>query len=457
MRRIFPTLILLLLVLGPSLAAPAAGQQDVDLRHTPVVKAVQAVGPAVVNITTARVVERSRSPLEALFGQDMNPFLKEFLDPGGARQYTQQSLGSGVVIDGRHGLVLTNAHVIAGATTIQVRLSDGREFPAELVGSSMDFDLAVLRINSAKNLPEVSMGDSQDLLIGETVIAIGNPFGFTSTVTTGVISALNRTIRSEQGVFTDFIQTDAAINPGNSGGPLLNILGQLIGINTAIYAQAEGIGFATPINKAKRVVAELLNQGRINPVWLGMICQNLDQRTASYLDLPSLNGVLVSEVYQASPAEQAGVKPGDVLQTLNGIPLEDADHFVQLLRNYTHDDRLTLGLYRRGRPIKAEARPASFTPAMATAMASARWGLRGGPRPGLNARAHGAERAGRKPVRPPGPCPGRPYPAHRRSSHGRVRRLRRSLLPIPHAQQPAAPGRSGKRGLLRENAHLTGI
>ncbi|MFW5734018.1 MAG: trypsin-like peptidase domain-containing protein, partial [Oceanidesulfovibrio sp.] len=250
------------------------------MRRTPVVRAVEKISPAVVNITTDREVTRDM-PFGS--GNDLlAPFFREFFGDLPKRSYNHQSMGSGVIIDGKRGLVLSNAHVISGATSVRARLADGREFQAQLVGSDPDFDLAVLRLENAAELPQVPLGDSEDILIGETVIAIGNPFGFTHTVTTGVVSAVKRSIRTDHGIYTDFIQTDAAINPGNSGGPLLNLNGQLIGINTAIHAQAEGIGFAIPVNKAKRVVGELLGRGRVGPVWLGLAGQNIDPGTASY-------------------------------------------------------------------------------------------------------------------------------------------------------------------------------
>ena len=171
-----------------------------------------------------------------------------------------EETGSGVIVDGKRGLVLTNAHVIAGGDEVMIHLQDGRQFPAVVKGAEPDFDLAVLEIQGPHDLPAVPLGDSSDLMPGETVIAIGNPFGFNHTVTTGVVSALGRTIRSESGVFTDLVQTDAAINPGNSGGPLLNLEGRLVGINTAVHARGEGIGFAIPVNKARRVMDDLVGQ-----------------------------------------------------------------------------------------------------------------------------------------------------------------------------------------------------
>ncbi len=202
-------------------------------RLTPVVRAVNAVAPAVVNITTARVVERNFNPFPGLMDDEA---AREMFPGLPTQRQTRRSLGSGVIInpDGGHpGIVLTNAHVIAGATGIAVHLLDGRSLDAELLGSDTDFDIAVLRVPGAQNLPAVKMATSSDLMPGETVIAIGNPFGFAHTVTTGVVSALGRSIKVEQGMITDLIQTDTAINPGNSGGPLLNIMGELIGINRA--------------------------------------------------------------------------------------------------------------------------------------------------------------------------------------------------------------------------------
>src|SRR5882757_8022010 len=207
--------------------------------RTPVVAVVEKIAPAVVNISAESTV-RSADPFFGMFGL------------GTERQ--AQSLGSGFIID-RNGIVVTNAHVIEGASRITVTLLDGREIEADLLGSDRDADIAVLKVKST-GLPAIPLGRSSDLMIGETVIAIGNPFGLSNTVTTGVLSAVGRTIPSERGerLFTDFLQTDASINPGNSGGPLVNILGDVIGINSAIVSGANGIGFAIPADRARRVV-----------------------------------------------------------------------------------------------------------------------------------------------------------------------------------------------------------
>ncbi|MFP4071682.1 MAG: trypsin-like peptidase domain-containing protein [Desulfovibrionales bacterium] len=354
------------------------GNAQEDLRRTPVVRAVQAVAPSVVNIQTRKVVERSNDPFGQFFSRRddvFSPFLREFFGPGTSRRHIQQSLGSGVIIDREQSFVLTNAHVIAGASEISVRLLDGREFPAELVGSDPDFDLALLRLESGQPLPHVELGDSDGLLIGETVIAIGNPFGFSHTVTTGVVSATSRTIETKHGLFTDFIQTDAAINPGNSGGPLLDITGRLVGINTAIFAEAQGIGFAIPINKAKRVIDELVSHGRVQPVWLGVSGQDVDQRIASYLGLPAVSGMLVNEVFPSTPARDAGIRPGDVIQTVNGYSIKDKTHYLDILRNYTRGREVELGILRQGEHVAISIRPQSLTADIARQLAADRWGL----------------------------------------------------------------------------------
>ena len=377
----------LVLLMGaePALAEPVALKGPQELRMTPVVKAVQAVAPAVVNITTAKVVEREVSPFGGIFPDELlSPFFRDFFGPGVKQKFTRQSLGSGVIIDGPKGLVLTNAHVISGATTIRARLLDGREFTAELVGSDPDFDLAVLRLSDAHDLPQVEMGDSGGLLIGETVIAIGNPFGFSHTVTTGVVSALKRSVSTKQGVFTDFIQTDAAINPGNSGGPLLNILGELVGVNTAIQADAEGIGFAIPIGKAKGVIRELLDQGFVSHVWLGLSGQNLDQSVAGYFGLNSVSGMLVTEVFKNAPAHRAGILAGDVILEIEGNRVQDKDHYLKLLRNYTQGKPLEVQVFRDGAALQTSVVVEPFPEKQVAAFVWERWGFTVGPE------AHGA-------------------------------------------------------------------
>ena len=286
-------------------------------RESAVVTAVKKVSPVVVNISSEFEVRKRINPFSG-FGMDpsFENFFNDFFDPGFERRYKRSSLGSGVIIDGKRGFILTNQHVILKSKTITVGLKDGREFKAQIVGADPDSDLAVLRISSPKALPDITMGDSSNLMIGETVIAIGNPFGFSNTVTTGVISATNRSIRTEGMVYHDFIQTDASINPGNSGGPLLNINGELIGVNTAIYAKAQGIGFAIPINTAKRIVSDLIRYGEVIPAWIGITVQDIDADLARYLKASAIKGVLVKKAEKSGPAGKAGIREGDIILSI---------------------------------------------------------------------------------------------------------------------------------------------
>lgn len=356
-------LFLMLVSSGMAQAEPAPDSP----RITPVVRAVKQVAPAVVNITSTKVVPGRRlGPLEQFFFPEMPPMGKERV---------RTSLGSGVIVDGAKGLVLTNAHVVAGGEEVHINLLDGREFVADVVGAEPDFDLAVLKIRGARDLPAARMGDSADLMPGETVVAIGNPFGFNHTVTTGVISALGRTIRNDGGLFTDLIQTDAAINPGNSGGPLLNILGELVGINTAIDARAEGIGFAIPIHKARRVMDDLVGQGRVAPLWLGLSAQDVDQRVAMALALKKTQGVLVDDVYPSSPAARAGLRSGDVITHMGSTNVQDRRDYLNYLRNHTPGTSVKLTLWREGKSSSVEVTPVAFTDAEATALMERRWGL----------------------------------------------------------------------------------
>ncbi len=364
---------LLVAVVWALLGAHFSWASDRGARITPVVRTVQAVTPAVVNIHTARIVEQDVNPFGSMLGQD-DLFRHFFGSQEFTRRFEQKSLGSGVIIDGAKGLVLTNAHVIEGASTIRVRLMDGRQFDGELVGSDPDFDVAVLHLKDASSLPQARVGDSSDIMIGETVIAIGNPYGFGNTVTTGVVSALDRTIETKHGTFTDFIQTDAAINPGNSGGPLMNLAGELVGINTAIHAEAEGIGFAIPINKAKRVVDELVSHGRVQAVWLGLEGQDVDQRIARYLGLSEARGMLVTQVHE-NAAREAGVVTGDVVWAVNGVVVDDRDHYLRILRNFTTGQGVRLDLMGAGGQRTVQVALAPFTDEAALRMASQRWGL----------------------------------------------------------------------------------
>jgi S1-C subfamily serine protease len=359
-----------------SLLVPQTSQAGRDVRVTPVVTAVRAVAPAVVNITSARTVER-RGNLGSMGPYFEDEFFRQFFGSEGQepQRQTQASLGSGVIIDGDKRLVLTNAHVIAGGTSIKARLLDGRVLDATLVGSDSDFDVAVLRLSGDAKLPQATMGDSTDIMIGETALAIGNPFGYTNTVTTGVVSAVGRSLKHEGGAYADLIQTDTAINPGNSGGPLVNLAGEVIGINMAIQAGAEGIGFAIPINKARRVVAQIIGEGRVTPAWLGLTGQDVDARTARYFGLDRPRGMLVTEVFPDSAAAKAGLKPGDLITAVGSAELDDKDQYLGALRTSAVGESLALTIRRGENEVRLSAVPTAFTDREAEAVAGQRWGI----------------------------------------------------------------------------------
>ncbi|MGD8492738.1 MAG: Do family serine endopeptidase [Desulfobacterales bacterium] len=326
---------------------PRAGWSLKSERESPVVRAVRKVSPAVVNISSSYAVRKRANPFSG-FGMDpfFEEFFKDFFDPRFESRQKSSSLGSGVIIDGKRGLILTNAHVIEKASKIKVVLEDEREFDANIVGADPDSDLAVLQITSPNPLPAIEMGSSDDLMIGETVIAIGNPFGFSHTVTTGVISAVNRSVRSEDMVFHDFIQIDASINPGNSGGPLLNIDGDLIGINTAIYAKAQGIGFAIPINKAKKIIADLIQFGEVVQAWIGISVQKLDRKLADYLNIPDRKGVVVNAVEPESPARKAGLQEGDIILAIGSKKIASPRDYWSIKKTYAAGDSLKTRIWR---------------------------------------------------------------------------------------------------------------
>jgi len=333
-----------------------AGEGGTVSRRSPVVELVERSSPAVVNISTE--IEESQ-PANPFLRGPRDPILDEFFNRFFAPQWEsgvrRRSLGSGVLID-RKGHVLTNHHVVLKASRIHTTLASGKEFPAELVGSDPDSDLAVLRIELDEPVNPIPMGRSSDLMIGETVVAIGNPFGLSHSVTTGVISALNRSIQVEAQLYKDFIQTDAAINPGNSGGPLLNVQGELIGINTAIYSEAQGIGFAIPVDRVRRIVEDLLLYGEVQPVWFGLELQELTAEIARYLGFDGKGGVLVSSVQAGSPAAKAGLEAQDILVSRQDKPLESTDEFRLTLHQARVNDEVPFRVFRKGRFLEVRIR-----------------------------------------------------------------------------------------------------
>jgi len=353
-------------VLGLACAAPQGARADSrggdgvsSSRRTAIVVAAERASPAVVSVSvmTTRVVRSD--PFGGLFHDE---FFERFYPP---MEYKQRipGLGSGVIVDGS-GLILTNEHVVHDADDIQVTLTDGRHVPATLLGSSPTYDLAVLRIKGDK-LPVAPLGDSDQLLVGEWAIAIGNPFGFLlndsqPTVTAGVISATRRDIKSEvtsNGVYKNMIQTDAAINPGNSGGPLVNGDGEVIGINTFIFTQGGGslgIGFAIPINLARRILDEVVKYGRVRAAWPGMQVQEVTPALAQRLGFPEPGGLVATRVESGGPADQAGVKVGDRVRSVNGVPIRTVEDAQRAIYGAGVGDKLKLGIERDGHARSVE-------------------------------------------------------------------------------------------------------
>jgi serine protease Do/serine protease DegQ len=299
--------------------------------ENPFIRVAELVTPSVVNISTV-TTGKGRTPTEQFrpFGND--PFFRDFFDrffEGMPRRRQQASLGSGVIIEKR-GLILTNNHVVKDADEITVKFADKHEVKGKVVGTDAKTDLAVIRVDAKDDLPVATLGDSDTLQVGEWAIAIGNPFGLDHTLTVGVISA---TGRSEVGIaaYENFIQTDASINPGNSGGPLLNVRGEVIGINTAIVASGQGIGFAIPVNMARKVMEDLVKRGKVTRGWLGIGIQPLTPELAKSFGVSADEGILVNQVMPKSPAETAGIKVGDLILSLDGKPLKDTRQMQRLV------------------------------------------------------------------------------------------------------------------------------
>jgi serine protease Do len=352
-------------VTAGALLLPLPARADLARRRDAVVEVVERVGPAVVYIGTEQRVERrwrGGRGLSDLFGMPEEPE-----SVGG--------LGSGVIIDPA-GLIVTNEHVIRGASAIHVVLADGRQLDAEVIGSDADNDLAVLKVQARGPLPAARLGTSSDLMIGERVIAIGSPFGLEKTVTTGVVSAAGRSFRAGDKVYNDFVQTDAAINPGNSGGPLLNVDGDVIGINTAIYASGQGIGFAIPADKVRRIVAELKEYGKVRPAWVGLSVARLAPRAAARMGWDRKHGVVVAEVEPGSPAEKAGLKRGDIISEVGGTRVDGAEDFDTRVRGYTARASFPVTVFREGAERSVSLTAVEFPRALADALAWDRLGLK---------------------------------------------------------------------------------
>ena len=327
----------------PATLPPAGGLQAAF------VGVAEKVRPSVVNVGTVQIARPGKAPSPGFFSED--PVFKDFFDryfgparPGTRGEFRLPSLGSGVIIDKR-GDVLTNFHVVKGADGVTVRLSSNREYRGQIVGTDVKTDLAVVRFQSDTELTVAVLGDSDALKVGEWAIAIGNPFGLDQTVTVGVISA---TGRSDVGISTyeNFIQTDASINPGNSGGPLVNLRGEVVGINTAIVASGQGIGFAIPVNMVKRVIAQLVERGKVTRGYLGVSVQPLPEGLARSLGVPGAGGAIIGRVYPNSPAAGAGLAQSDVIVTYDGTAVADYHHLQRLVAETDVGKRVSLDIIR---------------------------------------------------------------------------------------------------------------
>ncbi len=356
----------LLLSIGTDKAISGEAGQSAELKgiealSAAFVKVAKEVNPSVVNVSTKSTVKSPRrstqddlwyrSPFRDFFGDEF--FRRFFEEP---QERTRRSLGSGVIVS-ENGHILTNNHVVAGADEITVTLSDEREFDAKLVGTDKDTDVAVIKID-AKNLPVVRLGDSDKLQVGEWVLAIGNPFRLSHTVTAGIVSATGRA-NVNLATYEDFIQTDAAINPGNSGGPLVNIRGEVIGVNTAIATAGGmpgnvGVGFAIPINMALNVMNQLIDKGQVVRGWLGVQLQDVTKDLAEKYGLKEPKGVIIS--LTGGPARKAGLEPGDLIIEFNGKPVTDGVHLKNLVAAVKPDEKVKVKVIRNGKEKEFEVK-----------------------------------------------------------------------------------------------------
>lgn len=313
-----------------------------------------AVSPAVVNIRAEKVIKGGGAAFRHFqnpFGKDdpFRDFFERFFGDMPRREFKQRSLGSGFCID-KAGYIVTNYHVIENADKIKVKLKNGKEYDAEIVGRDAKTDIALIKVKSWRNLKAVKLGDSDALKVGEWVVAIGSPFGLEHTVTAGIVSAKGRVIGS--GPYDDFIQTDASINPGNSGGPLINMKGEVVGINTAIFSRSGGnvgIGFAIPINLARGIIDQLRASGTVTRGWLGVSIQDLTPELAEYYGVKDDKGALVGEVFKGDPADKAGIKPKDVIIEVDGNKVEDSRQLSQKIAGVPVGGEITVKVVRDGK------------------------------------------------------------------------------------------------------------
>jgi serine protease Do len=351
-------------------ARPGLDGPDIDLldrQNKAFERVIQATTPAIVYVRTEQVVRAEESPLF------MDPMFRQFFGqalPQIPREQKQHALGTGVIFD-RNGYIVTNNHVIDHASTVEIMTTDKRMFKAKVVGTDPDIDVAVVKIE-ASNVPTITMGDSSTLHVGDTVMAFGNPFGLNFTVTRGTVSALGRSQLNIEPV-QDFIQTDAAINPGNSGGALVDVHGEMVGINTAILSPGGGgegggfigIGFAIPINMAKRSMEALIKTGKVSRGYLGATIGPVTPELAQEFKIPDTSGALVQDVARGGPADKAGLKPGDVIRKFNGRSVNDSSDLLAMAANTNPGTPVTLDILRNGQQhtvkVTLEQRPSDLS------------------------------------------------------------------------------------------------
>jgi serine protease Do len=358
----------------PGVVAPAAA------RPGSLAVLAKRLSPSVVNIKVVKVenVGLNQPQMEIPEGPFGDMFKKFFQEmPQIPKNHKAQGAGSGVIIS-KDGYILTNNHVVEGAKEVTVTLADQREYKARVVGRDPKTDLAVLKVKAPKSLPAVTLGDSDQLQVGDWVVAIGNPFGLNNTVTCGIVSAKGRVIGA--GPYDNFIQTDASINPGNSGGALLNMQGELVGINTAIIPNGQGIGFAIPVNTAKPLVPQLISKGEVTRGYLGVNIQNITPELAKAMHLQDRKGALVADVVPGGPADQGGIKRGDVIIAYNGKVVEDSHHLPPLVAATPVHQEATVTILRNGKEqklsMKVEQLPGDKSAsAQPVHPAAGKWGL----------------------------------------------------------------------------------
>ncbi|MCL1941199.1 MAG: Do family serine endopeptidase [Synergistaceae bacterium] len=330
------------IITGLSAAAFASNPLPGAQQDNPVKKIVKDLSPAVVNIDVESVVTQS------FRGFDDDPIFRRFFGEEFrrfSRSVPMKGRGSGFIVS-KEGQVLTNNHVVEGANKITVTLSNGKIYSAKVVGRDPTFDLAIIKMESDEVFPVIEMGDSDEIEVGDWVIAIGNPYGLEHTVTVGVISAKNRSIHAQNVNFDGFLQTDAAINPGNSGGPLIGLDGKVVGINTAILPYAQGLGFAVPVNMAKQIMNDLVEFGSVKRGYLGVSVQNLNEEFKEAFELDVEDGIVIGDVLAGEAGEKAGLQRGDVVTHVNGEKVKNVQAFVNKIRSFSPKTKINLSLIR---------------------------------------------------------------------------------------------------------------